>query len=189
MRLDASFAPVIFAQTADAMPQSMNATSALVILLGGSGGLVMLIRYLAQPLAEHLKAKREREAQERAEEQERRKERHTAELEQIRVVTSLASSVPAALDKLATETRESTDALVREFRPGFAQMRDALVPIVRAVDSNTQAVDALTGHVVSEDRDKIDALVEHTGASKARRQTDAAPRSTGTRPRLPSSPL
>jgi hypothetical protein len=190
MRLDASFVPAIFAQVADApLPPHMTGLGAVVFLLGGSGGLVMIVKYLVQPLAEHLKAKREREAQERAEEQERRRERHTAELDQIRVVTSLASSVPAALDKLATETRASTDALVHEVRAGFAQMRDAMTPMVRAVESNTNAVDALTGHVVSETHDKIDAIAERTGAAKTRRQPDDAPRSTGPRPRLPSTPL
>lgn len=194
---------VIFAQAADVLQpdalRGMGWPGVLLIGLGGSGGLVALVKYIAQPFAEHLKAKREREAAERAEEQAQRKERHTAELDQIRVVTSLAQSVPATLDKLTTEIKNDRDVLVRELRAdremmrdemrsGLVQIRDAMVTTTRAVDSNTQAVDALTGRLMSEDSDKLDALVAKVGAEKVARPLDDGPRSTGVRPRLASNP-
>lgn len=202
MRPDLSFAPAIFAQTVDALQpdalRGMGWPGVLLLAVGGSGGLVALVRYIAQPFAEHLKAKREREAAERAEEQAQRKERHTAELDQIRVVTSLAQSVPATLDKLTTEIKNDRDVLVRELRAdremmrdemraGLLQIRDAMVTTTRAVESTTQAVDALAGHLVSEDRDAIAAIAEKVGAQRTSAQRDTGPRSTGARPRLPSS--
>lgn len=197
MRLGPSFAPTILAQAADTLPP--NSWLAALGALIGSGGIVALVRYIAQPLAEHLKAKREREATERAEEQAQRKARHDAELEQIRVVTSLAQSVPTTLDRLTAEIRSDREVLVRELRAdremvreemraGLAQIRDAHAMTARAVEANTQAVDALTGHLVSEDRDQIAAIAEKVGAQKSRAATDDAPRSTGPRPRLASSP-
>jgi len=190
MRIDPGTIAVFFAQASDAI--TPNSWPVALVALLGTGGLGALI-------GPYLKARADRERQAAEEESSLRRAKHDAELAQIHVVTSLAQSVPATLEKLASEIQNDRDVLVREFRAdremvrdeiraGFAQMRDVMVATSRTVDSNTQAVDALTGHLVSEDRDLIRATAEKVGAETNKRALDDGPRSTGVRPRLASSP-
>jgi hypothetical protein len=207
MRVDPSSAPAILALASDTVsfdaPVQVTWPSVFYALLG-SGGLLTVIKYVAQPFATWMRARTEREAAALAAEQARKKARHDAELKQTEVVTTLAQSVPTALEKLSDRIDAHTEALVsqlradremvrEEMRSGFDKMREALTVTTRAVEANTAATDALTGELYNESRDSIAAIAEKVGAARRNATIEAAhvpppAPSTGVRPRLASSP-
>lgn len=164
MRLDAWFVSTLFAQTSDGVSAPPWALG-IAMLITALGAIV------GPPLRALVKARAEREAAEAIEDAAQRKARREAELDQIRVVTSLASSIPALTEEIRKDRhereqtqRQEREAFVATMVSGFAQLRETMTSVSRAVEANTRATDALTGELHS-DRDEMQRkIAEAVGA-------------------------
>jgi hypothetical protein len=172
---------VFLSQTSAADALTTTTWPGLILaMLGGSVGVTLLHKIVA----EHLREKREAARRQAEEDKLRRDAKSKAEVEQIEALTAMARGVPAQLivmgerfERIAIEQRTSNE-LTREF-----------------LAAHTRAVDALRDELASDTRAVVKAMAQKFGIQTNDVETNANARrsssdlSSQARSSLPSSPL